>query len=335
LRLVIQPVVDLASGRVTKVEALARLQSSEGRLIAPGVFLPALGQTDLAVLFRQGLAQSLAALRTWRQDGLDLTLSLNLDPITLVEPDCPLWVERALREADLPPAALTLELLETQEIDARMVDEAMLRLHALGVRLSMDDLGSGYSSMKRLVNLPFDVIKIDQDVVKDVQSHPLQGIALMRTVLQMGQDLDCVVVAEGLEDAALVEVAQILGCTLGQGYGLARPMPIDTFPEWMRAHTPLPLPSGADLHSWLGATAYAWMTRHERHTFKSSLAACPVTRFFARQAVQDPQALRWHALMHESAFEQERKEATDALLQWMEQQVLKEKEVKEVKEATP
>ncbi|MGC8808546.1 MAG: EAL domain-containing protein, partial [Thiomonas sp.] len=184
LRMVVQPVVDLRSGAVTKVEALARLQAEDGALVSPGLFLPALGKDDLQVLFRQGLALSLSTLRDWRQSGLDIALSLNLDPTTLVAPDCPLWVERALREADLPPAVLTLELLETQDVDARTVDEAIARLRDLGVRLSMDDLGSGYSSMKRLASLPFDVIKIDQDVVQDVARHPLQGIALMRTVLQ-------------------------------------------------------------------------------------------------------------------------------------------------------
>jgi diguanylate cyclase (GGDEF)-like protein/PAS domain S-box-containing protein len=322
LRLVVQPVVDLQGGQVSKVEALARLQSSEGRLIAPGQFLPALGQSDLTVLFRQVLAQSLTALRAWRQDGLELTLSLNLDPMTLVDPDCPLWVERALREADLPPAALTLELLETQEIDPLAVDEATPRLRALGVQLAMDDLGSGYSSMKRLASLPFDVIKIDQDMVKDVQTHPLQGVALMRTVLQMGRDMDSTVVAEGLEDAALIEVAQLLGCPLGQGYGLAPPMPIDAFPEWLRTHTPLPLPDPADLHTWLGAMAYTWLSRHDGRVARSSLAACPLTRFFARQGVQDAQVLRWHALWHESAFEQERLDASRMLLMWMEEKAL-------------
>jgi hypothetical protein len=225
---------------------------------------------------------------------------------------------------------VTLELLETQEIDARTVDEAILRLRALGVRLGMDDLGSGYSSMKRLASLPFDVVKIDQDVVKDVQAHPLQGIALMRTVLQMGRDMDCAVVAEGLEDAALIEVAQLLGCTLGQGYGLARPMPIDTFPEWLRAHTPLPLPGGEDLHSWLGATAFVWSRAHDDRQLwvRNGLTACPLTRFLTRQGVQDPQGLRWLALTHESAYEQERKAALRALLQWMEQQVLEERAAK-------
>ncbi len=178
--------------------------------------------------------------------------------------------------------------------------------------------------MRRLASLPFDVIKIDQDVVQDVARHPLQGIALMRTVLQLGRDMDCAVVAEGLEDAALIEVAMLLGCPLGQGYGLARPMPIETFPEWLRSHAPLPLPSGEDLHSWLGATAYMWLSKHQNHATHphTSLAACPVTRFLKREAVQDADVLRWHALSHESAFEQERKEAGQALLLWMEQQVL-------------
>jgi hypothetical protein len=199
------------------------------------------------------------------------------------------------------------------------------------VQLGMDDLGSGYSSIKRLANLHFDVIKIDQDVVKDVQAHPLHGIALMRTVLQMGIDMDCAVVAEGLEDAALIEVAQLLGCTLGQGYGLARPMPIDTFAEWLRAHTPLPLPGEEDLHSWLGATAYVWSIDHDcrRLRVRISLTACPLTRFLTRQGVQDPQALHWHALTHEeSASKQERKAASRALLQWLVQQALEERAAK-------
>jgi EAL domain-containing protein (putative c-di-GMP-specific phosphodiesterase class I) len=168
VRMVVQPIVDLHSARVTKVEALARLQTHTGELLSPAVFMPALGQADLRVLFRQALEQSLPFVRDWRKAGMEINLSLNLDPTTLLDPDCPIWVEQALRDADLPPAALTLELLETQEFDHRVVDEAISRLCALGVCLSMDDLGSGYSSMKRLTNLPFDVIKIDQDVIKCV-----------------------------------------------------------------------------------------------------------------------------------------------------------------------
>ena len=324
LHMVVQPVVDLRSGVVTKIEALARLQADDGTRISPGLFLPGLGQNDLQVLFRQALTQSLRFLRAWRQAGMDITLSLNLAPTTLVAPDCALWVERALREADLPPAALTLELLETQDVNGQAIDEAIARVRALGVGLAMDDLGSGYSSMKRLVSLPFDVIKIDQDVVQDVKRHPLQRIALMRTVLQLGRDMGCAVVAEGLEDAALIEVALMLGCPLGQGYGLVRPMPIEAFPEWLSSHSPLPLPSGAELHSWLGATAYLWISKHDDHLqrHRTSLATCPLTRFLQRQGVQDAVVLRWHALWHESAFEKERMEAGSALLQWMEQEAL-------------
>ncbi|MGC9185829.1 MAG: EAL domain-containing protein, partial [Thiomonas sp.] len=329
LRMVVQPIVDLRSGQVVKVEALARLQTPDGTLVSPGQFLPVLAEADLQILFRQALAQSLAALHDWRHSGLDITLSLNLDPVTLISPDCPLWVESALREADLPPAALTLELLETTEIDAQLVAEAIVRLRDLGVHLAMDDLGSGYSSMKRFASLPFHMVKIDQDVVQDVIRHPLQGIAIMRTVLQLGRDMDCAVVAEGLENAALIEVAQLLGCPFGQGYGLARPMPMAEFPDWLRTQTPLALPNAQELHSWLGALAYVWIWEHahsaEQH-HRCGLAACPLTRFLQRQGVEDADALRWHALWHESADETERRQASQALLHWMQQQVVERSE---------
>ncbi len=324
VRMVVQPIVDLHSATVTKVEALARLQANTGELLSPAVFMPALGQADLRVLFRQALEQSLPFVRDWRKAGMEINLSLNLDPTTLLDPDCPTWVERSLRDADLPPAALTLELLETQEFDPRVVDEAISRLRALGVCLSMDDLGSGYSSMKRLTNMRFDIIKIDQDVIKDVVHHPLQGIALMHTVLQLGQDMDCAVVAEGLENASLIEVAQLLGCSLGQGYGLARPMPIAALPGWLRAHLPLHLPDRRELHSWLGATAYVWSRERDivGRLDPVKLDACPLTRFLQRQRMQDADALRWHALWHESASEQERAHARQALLQWLQQVAL-------------
>jgi diguanylate cyclase (GGDEF)-like protein/hemerythrin-like metal-binding protein len=322
LRMVVQPIVDLRGGTVTKVESLARLQARDGTLVSPGMFLPAMGQDDLRILFRQGLEQSLSALRQWRKAGTAITLSLNLDPITLLDPDCPLWVERALCHADLPPDALTLELLETRDIDPRLADASIARLRATGVGLTMDDLGSGYSSMKRLMNLHFDVIKIDQAVVKDVFVHPLQGIALMRTVLQLGLDMGCAVVAEGLEDNALVEVAMLLGCAQGQGYALAMPMGTAAFAEWLGAHTPIPLPGGGELHSWLGATAYAWGKEGDIRVEPMRLDMCPLTRFLHRQGVRDGDALRWHALMHDSAFEQERTRARQSLLQWLQQQAL-------------
>lgn len=326
LRMWMQPVVDLRTGQVVRVEALARLQDTQGQLLGPGVFLPVFSDTDLDVLFRKGLDMSLRELHRWRETGLDIALSINIAPSTLVHPDCPQWVERALRDTDTAPTLLTVELLESQTTDGAQADEAIDRLSALGVRLAMDDLGSGYSSLNRLAALPFDAIKIDQDLVKDVGRNPLQGIALMRTVLQIGLDLECDVIAEGLENDDLIEAAMLLGCGLGQGYGLSPPMPPDDLLPWIRARTPLPLPSGAELHSWLGATTYAWRLAHdtELQRNRGNLEHCPLTRFFAARGVSDASVLHWHAQWHRSAFDKERHTAAKLLMQWMAEQTLRQ-----------
>ncbi|MGC8508993.1 MAG: sensor domain-containing phosphodiesterase, partial [Thiomonas sp.] len=325
LRMFIQPVLDLRTGQIVRVEALARLEDGKGLVLSPATFLPVFSDADLDVLFQKGLSRSLKHLREWREAGLDIRLSLNLAPTTLVHPDCTAWIERALRDFDIVPNRLTLELLESQTLDTRLVDEAIDRISSLGVQLAMDDLGSGYSSLNRLAMLPFDQIKIDQDLVKDATRNPLQGIALMRTVLQIGQDLECDVIAEGLENDALIEAAMLLGCGFGQGYGLARPMPAEELTQWASSHSPVRLPSGAQLHSWLGATTYAWRMAHdaERMIDRGDLDSCPLTRFFREQEVRENHVLHWHAQWHLSAFEKERATAAKLLMQWMAEQTIK------------
>ncbi|EQD62723.1 Diguanylate phosphodiesterase, predicted domain protein, partial [mine drainage metagenome] len=103
-----------------------------------------------------------------------------------------------------------------------------------GVKIALDDLGAGFSNLKRLAELPFDVIKIDQNIVKDLARDPIKALSLIRTVVQIGHDLGRDVVAEGLEDEGIVEAAWQLGCSLGQGYGLARPMPAAALVDWVR-----------------------------------------------------------------------------------------------------
>ncbi|EQD62719.1 hypothetical protein putative exported protein putative EAL, GGDEF, GAF, PAS/PAC domain protein, partial [mine drainage metagenome] len=96
--------------------------------MVPGQFLPALGETDLDALFRQGLVQGLGHVRRWRDEKLDINLSINLAPSSLAHPDCARWIEEALREAQVSPRHLTLELLESQALEAAAVDEAIARL---------------------------------------------------------------------------------------------------------------------------------------------------------------------------------------------------------------
>ena len=314
----VQPVVNLSDGSLVKVEALARLRTPEGTFLTPGKFLPALGETDLDSLFRQGLAQGLNHLRRWRDGKLDIQMSINLAPSSLVHPDCARWIDEALREAQVAPEHLTLELLESQALEASAVDEAITRLASMGIKIALDDLGAGFSNLKRLAELPFDVIKIDQNIIKDLACDPIKALCLIRTVVQIGHDLEREVVAEGLETEGIIEAARRLGCRYGQGYGLARPMPAAALADWISTRASC----GDDdcgLKSWIGALAYQWMVMHDALSLRlpGELDSCPVTGFFATQSIHDPQILQWHRQVHEDPDESARLQAMRHLTHWM------------------
>ncbi len=314
----VQPVVNLADGALVKVEALARLRTPDGTILSPGRFLPALGETDLDSLFRQGLAQALGHLRRWHDENLDIGLAINLAPSTLVHPDCARWIEQALREAQVAPQHLTLELLESQALEVTAVDEAITRLTSTGVRFALDDLGAGFSNLKRLADLPFDLIKIDQNIIRDLLYDPIKSLSLIRTVVQIGQDLERDVVVEGLEDTGIIEAAIHLGCRLGQGYGLGRPMPAVALADWIRTRAF----RGGDargLRSWLGALAYEWMAMHDPLHLRNpgELTACPLTEFLEAQAVRDAEVLEWHRQIHQELGASVRIQIKRNLLQWL------------------
>ena len=313
-----QPIVNLADRALVKAEALARLRTPDGAILAPGQFLPALGETDLDSLFRQGLSQALAHVRRWRDEKLDVRLSINLAPSSLVHPDCARWIDEALREAQVAPQHLTLELLESQELKASEVDGAITRLASMGVRIALDDLGAGFSNLKRLAQLPFHVIKIDQNIIKDLVGDPIKALSLIRTVVQIGDDLERDVVAEGLEDAGIIEAAIQVGCRFGQGYGLARPMPAAALAEWIRTR-PFRGGDGRRLHSWIGALAYQWMVMHDALSLRlpGELASCPLTDFFEAQEIHDVQVLQWQRQIHEDPNESHRLQAMQQMTQWM------------------
>ena len=314
----VQPIVNLADGSLVKVEALARLRSPDGATLVPGQFLPALGETDLDALFRQGLAQALGHLRRWRDGKLDVTLAINLAPSSLRHPDCARWVEEALRKAQVAPRHLILELLESQALEASAVDEAIARLTSTGVKIALDDLGAGYSNLTRLAELPFDVIKIDQNIIKNLACDPIKALSLIRTVVQIGQDLGRDVVAEGLEDEGIVEAACQLGCTFGQGYGLARPMPAAALADWVKTQ-PFHGRNGRRLHSWVGALAYQWMMMHDALCVRlpGDLTSCPITGFLESREIHDAQVLHWHWQIHEEPVESVRVQAMRQMMQWM------------------
>ncbi|MBW4047127.1 MAG: EAL domain-containing protein [Proteobacteria bacterium] len=234
VEMVVQPIVTLATGAVDKVEALARLRDGH-KLLNPGEFLPAFGHQELQVLFHKGLRQVLGWLVRWDAQGLHIDASINLPPSVLVARDCPRWIEEELKATGLSPSRLYLELLETEDepFDTQRRDAAVTQLATLGVRLVMDDLGAGYSSLQRLRTLPFHTVKIDQNLVKHAQADAKQTVPFIGSLVRMAQTLGLSVVVEGLESQALVQMACGLGAEYGQGFALSRPFAPTTFARWM------------------------------------------------------------------------------------------------------
>ena len=304
----VQPVIRLSDGAVRRVEALARLRLQDGQLVSPTEFLPWFGASEITRLFALGLDQSLAVLKEWEQQGVVVNLSINLPPEVLLQPDCTHWVTQALQKAEIDPARLHLEMLETEEFhDARLRDAAVSALSAIGVGLEMDDLGSGYSSLLRLRDLPFHTVKIDQGLVREAHKDPRRVIGFIGSLIRLAHTLDLDVVVEGLESPALVEAAAVLGADSGQGYALAHPMPAADFLAWKRGFAlqvdPL-RPQTA-----LGALAGHW--RWEQGECDVNIGddeqgrrSCALGRFLQARGLLGAELGHLHGRMHVVAGEQ-------------------------------
>jgi len=297
LSMYMQPVVDLKTKALTKVEALARLLRPGGEIVLPSRFLPALSAPDLDWLFRNGLAQSLSHLAKWDRSGLSVDVSVNIAPSTLVNPMCGEWVSEALASHSISPERLTLEILENQSLaESKEHRTAIARLLSLGIKLSMDDMGVGYSNLQRLASLPFDKIKIDQSLLAHIRINPLETLGIIGAIVQMGRELSHGIVVEGLEDDGMIETAIILNIQYGQGFSLARPMPAEQIIPWNHERDMGKHPDS--LTSWLGALASAWTHIHANLSSPLPLHKCPLTEFLSRNADDEGRASRWHETLH-------------------------------------
>lgn len=316
LRMFVQPVIDLYTGECVKVEALARLVF-QGRTLGPGLFLPLLGEVEMDRLFRLGLEQALPEVMAWEQQGVAIDIALNLSPKTLMNPECPIWIQEALQRHGFPPRRLTLELLESEEIDPLAKDAAIKSLLDLGIKLAMDDLGSGFSSLQRLASVPFDTIKVDQGLLALIRHEPIKTLSLISSVIQMGIDFGHHVVVEGLEDEGMIEVARILGSRLGQGYGLAKPMAMEDFIQW-RSQFRYQKTDGR-IETALGALAYHWHSTKHGQEHPKVFGECPLTGFLASIGASGEQALELHQQLHSdhqgSASEEVRSQLQDKLIE--------------------
>jgi diguanylate cyclase (GGDEF)-like protein/PAS domain S-box-containing protein len=224
LTLQYQPVVELATSRVTGAEALVRWWRGD-ELVPPREFLAVAEESGMVValggwVLREACAQGAA----WRASAWDVGVSVNLSLRQLNAPQAVARVAEVLRDTGLPPAALTIEVNERVLVEgAGLVTGRLAELRDLGVRLAIDDFGTGYASLAHLRQLPVDIIKIDPSFVAGLGTDPTVTM-LTKTIVQVGRDLGIEVVAEGIEQPRQMTELREMGCGYGQGFLVARPM---------------------------------------------------------------------------------------------------------------
>jgi diguanylate cyclase (GGDEF)-like protein/PAS domain S-box-containing protein len=231
-----QPVVDLRSGMVRFAEALVRWRRPDEGMLPPGEWLSAIEETPVvAELGDWVLDEALRRCGAGGAIGLCGGVSVNLSAFELRDPAFPDRVRRALgRHPGVHPSRLKLEVLESAALaDIAAVTATMDACRAMGVEFALDDFGTGYSSLTYLKRLPATTLKIDRSFVANMLEDAGDR-AIVTGVVELARVFDRASVAEGVESTAHVEALRELGCDMGQGYGIAPPMPADAFTDWLK-----------------------------------------------------------------------------------------------------
>ncbi|WP_420593760.1 putative bifunctional diguanylate cyclase/phosphodiesterase [Deinococcus sp.] len=233
LYLMYQPICSLNDGVVRKLETLLRWTHPTLGIISASEFIPlAENNGQIISVGAWALREACQQARRWNDlTGLAITVCVNVSPVQFIQTDFVDIVRRALADANLPAAALELELTESAVMRRLDIVKASLReLQALGVKIAIDDFGTGYSSLAYLRDLPINCIKIDKAFTNDLSSPrraPQFALAIVEAVIGIADTLDLQVVAEGIETRKQMEMLRDLGCTLGQGYFLSPPLGAD------------------------------------------------------------------------------------------------------------
>ncbi len=222
-----QPKLDLTTRAVTGVEALVRWQHPVRGLLTPDRFLTLFEQSGLmGPLALNVLDQAVARQAEWARDGVELSVAINLSPANLSDEELPDKVAEVLERQGVEPSRVVLEITEDCLMDIDHSREVLDRLHGLGVELSVDDYGTGFSSLAYLRDLPVSELKLDRAFLAGAKSDR-RAVAIIRSTVELAHELDLRIVAEGVEtDEALTLIAE-LGCDAAQGYLLGRPAPAE------------------------------------------------------------------------------------------------------------
>ncbi len=257
LELHYQPEVNMRTGELLALEGLARWRHPERGLLLPGDFLPDLEGSDLELAFGDWvIATALDQLLAWRAEGLECTVSVNVVARHLLEDGFVRKLERLLAErGPIPAGKLQFEVLESFALtDLFRASEVIESCRRLGVSFAIDDFGTGYSSLTYLRRLPVEALKIDQSFVRNMLHDP-GDLVIVDGVVALGEAFGRTIVAEGVETVEHGLALLRLGCEVGQGHGIAHPMP------------------AAELHGWVASWVpdVRWRTRERRAYAASDL----------------------------------------------------------------
>ncbi|MEN6585212.1 MAG: EAL domain-containing protein [Sulfuricella sp.] len=230
-----QPQIDMASGRVSAVEALVRWDCPESGMVPPLQFIPVAEEAGLiGALGDQVFRKACAQWRAWSDQGLLLKMAVNVSPLQFRDDAFIGQLERLLGEMRMPPSYLEIEI--TEGVLMGSAEKALGKLKALrdmGISIAIDDFGTGYSSLEYLKELPISCLKIDASFVREIQTND-KNLAIVKTIEALGRNLQMHTVAEGIEEQAQYDLLKDIGCTMGQGYFISHPMAAEKLEPLLR-----------------------------------------------------------------------------------------------------
>lgn len=287
-----QPVVDLLGQGVVSVEVLARLKLPDGRILSPASFLGSLGMKARRDLTQEMLRQGLELISSLDSRGIHLALSFNVDADFIIDTECATCFKEVVEASGIDPTRITLEILEKGEfLTTSTALDLLNRLRETGAKIALDDVGSAYSSLLRLKELPIDRIKLDQAFMSDLEQHP-ENLLFVMSMQSLAQGIGVELVVEGVETEQILDAMVAIGIDAAQGYAIASPKPADEFIDWLEDSQPKSRQPGDDPTTLLGAYAAHLQQRAlidsivRQGILVGSLnlpQSCPLVRFLTSQ----------------------------------------------------
>lgn len=242
LEVYLQPIIDLKANRVVKCEALARWQHADGEFISPEVFIPVAEQTGLIIPFGNWLIDEVCKiLQRFKQQAVDVRVAINVSARQVSDQDTIDYIISSIESYQVNPKQLSVELTESVLVHSyESVSALLVKLRQLGVIVSIDDFGTGFSSLSYLKHLSIDELKVDKSFIQDVGIKNNEDSAIVLAILGLAKSLNLQVIAEGVETADQHQFLIDNNCDCAQGFLYSKPMTVAAFSSWYKDYASQP-----------------------------------------------------------------------------------------------